>query len=125
MFRTLLLVGIGGAVGSIARYCVSMLLNTKIQSELPLGTLAVNVIGCLIIGLLFGFASRHQWTNSDLILLAGTGFCGGFTTFSSFAMENISLVQKQQFPNAIIYSFISLILGISLCKLGFLLGNKL
>jgi CrcB protein len=125
MLRSLFLVGIGGAVGSIARYGLSLSINTKFSSSLPLGTLIVNIIGCFIIGILFGLAAKQQWTNNDILMLVGTGFCGGFTTFSTFALENISLFDKQQTSSAIVYTIVSLILGIGLCKLGFLLGDKL
>lgn len=125
MLRSILLVGIGGAMGSIARYVLSLFINTKMNTIFPLGTFAVNVIGCFIIGVLFGVAAKQQWTSNDLLLLAGTGFCGGFTTFSTFAFENLSLMEKQQTLQAMVYTIISLILGIGCCKLGFLLGAKL
>ena len=125
MLRSVFLVGIGGAVGSIARYVLSLFINTKFNAVFPFGTFAVNIIGCFLIGILFGLAAKQQWTNNDILLLAVTGFCGGFTTFSTFAFENLSLMDKQQTFMAMVYTIISLILGIGCCKLGFLLGDKL
>src|SRR5882672_5795231 len=95
--RALFLVGIGGATGSMARYAVSMVMGRVVTISFPLATFGINVVGSLIIGLLFGFYTRSGSTvHQNMLLLLATGFCGGFTTFSAFAMENVSLMQKGQ-----------------------------
>jgi len=88
MIRNLLLVALGGAVGSVGRYLVSKWL----ESGLPWGTLTVNVIGCLLIGLLTGLVTKGTLT-PEMKLFLVTGFCGGFTTFSTFANESFSMMK--------------------------------
>lgn len=118
MFRSLLLVGAGGAAGSMLRYAVSYAMNKYLQHPFPFGTFIINIVGSLLIGVLFGLAGRNQWLQDGGMLLLASGFCGGFTTFSTFAMENVNLMQKGQSFMAITYMVLSVILGLVLCRLG-------
>lgn len=118
LLRSLLLVGAGGAVGSMARYGIGHISNKYIPTTFPIGTFAVNVIGCLVIGMLFGLVSRSSWIQQSGYLLLASGFCGGFTTFSTFALDNVSLMQKGQSATALIYTVLSLALGLVLCRVG-------
>lgn len=118
MLRALLLVGIGGCFGSMARYAVSMLLGKTSSSSFPIATFSVNLIGCFIIGLLFGLGSKTSWSQGDGWLILATGFCGGFTTFSAFALENSNLFDKNLSVTALLYIALSVIGGILLCRLG-------
>ncbi len=118
MLRSLLFVGIGGAAGSMLRYGVSHVMTKYVPGAFPFGTFAVNIIGCFIIGILFGMVSRNQWLQDGGMLLLASGFCGGFTTFSTFAIDNVSLMQKGQSTVAIIYTGISIVCGLLLCRLG-------
>ena len=95
MTKAILLVGLGGGVGSILRYLTSVVATKYFQSNFPLGTFAVNVLGCLIIGILIGLFDKQQLANPDLRLLFITGFCGGFTTFSAASVEAAQLVLGQ------------------------------
>lgn len=122
LFRGFLLVGAGGAAGSMARYGVSYIISKYVDHPFPFATLAINVVGSLIIGLLFGVLSRHQMQQGTYLLLA-SGFCGGFTTFSTFALENVNLMQKGQSFSALLYIGISIILGLMLCKVGIWLAS--
>ncbi|HRB67914.1 MAG TPA: fluoride efflux transporter CrcB, partial [Chitinophagales bacterium] len=81
-------IAIGGACGSVCRYILSEYVSTKYTTNFPLGTLLVNTIGSLIIGFLFGFFSINGEVNDRLKFLVFIGFLGGFTTFSSYALEN-------------------------------------
>lgn len=110
------MVGLGGAIGSMARYACSLIVITS--GKFPLATFIVNMIGCLLIGLLFGLAMKQQWLQSDKWLILATGFCGGFTTFSAFALENVKLSGEGNSLLALCYTAVSLILGIVLCKAG-------
>ena len=122
--KQLLLVGIGGFVGSIARYLVSKLNITWSFLDLPMGTLTANVVGSLIIGFLTGAFLNAGWMNQNLKLLLVVGFCGGFTTFSSFTAENFALIQNGQYGTAISYTLLSVILGIIAVFAGYYIFNK-
>lgn len=112
MFKTLLIVGLGGGIGSVFRYLTSVWTQKLVQSAFPWATFIVNVLGCLIIGILVGFFTKQQVENSDLKLLFVTGFCGGFTTFSAFALENMKLFQTGNSLLALLYIALSVILGV-------------
>ena len=118
MIRSLLLVGSGGAVGSMLRYVLGHFSNKYITVAFPVGTFAINVIGSLIIGIMFGLVSRNNWMQQSGYLLLASGFCGGFTTFSTFALENVNLMQKGESVIAIIYTGLSLVIGLLFCRLG-------
>ncbi len=117
MFKALMLVGIGGFFGSIARYGVKLLTDKYMPANFPYGTFIVNIVGCFIIGILFGMAARNQAGSSTWLVLA-TGFCGAFTTFSTFALENNMLLADKQSSTAVIYTLLSLVLGLFLCRWG-------
>jgi CrcB protein len=112
MLKTLLIVGLGGGIGSVFRYLTSVWTQKLVQSAFPWATFIVNVLGCLIIGILVGFFTKQQIENSDLKLLFVTGFCGGFTTFSAFALENMKLFQTGNSLLALLYIALSVIVGI-------------
>lgn len=113
MFTNLVLVALGGAAGSVLRYVCQRSLNL----EFPYGTMVVNVLGCLVIGLLMGFFSRHDDEQRRLLFV--TGFCGGFTTFSSFTYESIRLLSDQRWLSFILYTTISLLAGLLATYLGY------
>lgn len=118
MFTNLCLVGIGGAAGCILRYLCQRWLN---PGAFPYGTLLVNVAGSFVIGLLMGWFSRH-W-NEQLRLLLVSGFCGGFTTFSSFAYENVELLSGERWMSFVVYTAISVAAGITVAFLGYKLSS--
>lgn len=92
----ILYVAIGSAVGGVCRYGVSQLLSRTVSGVFPYGTFAVNIIGCLIIGMLFGLIDRGIGMTAAMRLMLITGFCGGFTTFSTFAHENYLLFGNEK-----------------------------
>jgi len=119
MFRNFLLVGFGGAAGSMARYGIGYMVSKWLHNPLfPLGTFGINILGSLIIGILFGLSARSQWLQVTGIYLLSSGFCGGFTTFSTFALDNITLMQKGQSTMAFVYTGLSLVIGLLLCRVG-------
>lgn len=112
-----MLVGIGGFFGSAARYGVKLLTEKYLPLTFPYGTFIVNILGCFIIGLLFGLAERNHISNTSWLIVA-TGFCGAFTTFSTFALENNIMIDDKLPITAIVYTLLSLIAGILLCRAG-------
>ena len=123
--RQLLLVGIGGFIGSIARFLVQKLnLNWHVLS-LPMGTLTVNILGSLLIGFIIGVSGKSEIISPGLRLFLMVGICGGFTTFSSFTAENMTLMQNGQFAMVLIYTGLSILLGFLAVYLGYILSNLL
>lgn len=113
MIRDLLLVGVGGGIGSMLRFLTSRLSARFISSEWALiGTFIVNVVGCFIIGLLAGWLLYNTDKSQQLPLLLVTGFCGGYTTFSAFAFENVQLLQSGHTFLSILYIIASVTLGL-------------
>lgn len=112
MLRAILLVGLGSAGGGILRYLTGKWIHNLTTITFPLGTLAVNVIGCFIIGLIYCIFDRGNSTDTSMQLLLATGFCGGFTTFSSFMHENFTMIENGQFLHLILYTCLSVVLGL-------------
>ena len=110
MMKQLFLVFIGGGTGSIARYLLSKVWNTS-TTGIPYGTFTANILGTFIIGLILGWAIKNNTLSSNTTLLLATGFCGGFTTFSTFAYENYNLLKSGDLTTFIIYSVASFAMG--------------
>jgi CrcB protein len=110
MKSTLLLIGLGGAIGSILRYLTTRIFVNR-MTILPVfwGTFAVNVIGCLLIGIVYGLSERYDWFSPQLRLFFATGICGGYTTFSAFAYENVGLLQQGNYVISLVYIFSSIV----------------
>lgn len=125
MTRAIILVGLGGGIGSVFRYLTSVVVTRYLQTIFPLATFMVNVSGCLIMGVLLGLFERQQITSPDLKFLFITGFCGGYTTFSSFASDNISLFQSGNSPTAFLYIAASILLSLLAVWLGLSLAKVL
>ena len=106
----ILLVFVGGGCGSVGRWGMSLWLKRYAATlwGLPVHTLCANLVGCFIIGLLTGWLSRHS--NADLSLLLVTGFCGGFTTFSTFSLESFEMLRTGQTGLALVYMALSLLI---------------
>lgn len=110
MSRVLLLIGTGGFLGSIARYLTASYFTKVFPSAFPYGTFAANIIGCLVIGIVYGLSERFSWLTPEWRFFLATGLCGGYTTFSSFAYENIQLLQNGNYLTFASYSVTSFIL---------------
>lgn len=121
-FQNIIWIFLGGGLGSVLRFLLSKNLNPLFDNVF-LGTLSVNIIGSLLIGLLVGFEIKNLLQKPMLLFLV-TGFCGGFTTFSAFAIENYILFKKEQFVLGMTYILISLILGVLSVGLGFYIAKQ-
>jgi len=122
--KGLLLVAAGGAIGSVARYKLSgYVLHHTIDWRFPAGTFAVNVIGCLVAGLLAGLAERHNVLSGETRLLLFTGILGGFTTFSAFGLETMFLVRRGDLLVATANVVLSVAAGLAALWLGMALGS--
>ena len=121
MLKEIVLVGLGGGVGSIMRFLTSKYVCKFFPHELPLATFIVNVAGCLLIGLLIGISSRNNLLAEDIRLLLIVGFCGGFTTFSTFSLENLHLYQAGNYWLLAVYILTSVIFGIGFVWLGYII----
>lgn len=125
MIKTLLYIGLGSFSGGVLRYLVSKYVQTMSNSSFPLGTFAVNTIGCLIIGILYGLFERGNIMNSNLRMFLTVGFCGGFTTFSTFIGDNFQLLKSENFFYFSIYLTTGIICGYLLFFIGYSLIKSL
>jgi CrcB protein len=121
MLKNLLLVGLGGSIGSMARYAVSLLIRSK---SFPYATLSVNIIGSFIIGVVFAMSIKETGLSNNWRLFLATGICGGFTTFSAFSLENMELLQNGKIGMALSYIIFSILLGVIATFLGYQLIIK-
>lgn len=129
--NSILMVFLGGGLGSVLRYLISMLgqhlrlnpLSWWGQTLLPWPTLVANVLGCLLIGFFYSLSDRLGWS-ADTRLLLTTGLCGGFTTFSTLSNESVTLLRTGHMGMYALYLALTLILGLSAVMLGNALGSR-
>lgn len=119
MYRYLIYVIIGSSIGGAARYLSQEFVQKNFPSFIPLSTLSVNIVGSFIIGIIYALAERSK-ISAEVRIFIATGFCGGFTTFSSFAFENVKLLQDGEFFNTALYVVLSLVIGFAAVYLGIL-----
>lgn len=108
--KHLALVFLGGGLGSVLRFLIGKFLNSS-ETGIPYGTFVANLLGSLLIGLILGYASKNNGLSHEQTLLMATGFCGGFTTFSTFAYENHVFLKTGDFTSFAIYTIASFIIG--------------
>lgn len=118
------LVFVGGGFGCICRYLLGREISRYISGNFPFATLTINLMGCLLIGLLYAFSTKYNLTQSWRLLLT-TGFCGGFTTFSTLSYENYSLLISGNSIGFFLYSSLSFVVGLAAVFWGTWLGERL
>ena len=109
---TLLIIGVGGFIGSVLRYITVRLVDSKLNALFPFGTLTVNIVGSFLLGMIYMLALRKVGVSENARLFLGVGFCGGFTTFSAFALENFNLLEQKFISISLLYITISVVMGI-------------
>ncbi len=115
--KQLALVFIGGGVGSTLRYLLSKYLNSY-ETGIPYGTFAANISGSLLIGIILGIALKNETISTNTVLFLATGFCGGYTTFSTFAYENHVFLRNGDFMSFALYTIGSFVIGFAMVFLG-------
>ena len=118
MLRTLLLIGMGGFLGSISRFLIGQGLHRIFDTIFPIGTMTVNVVGSFIIGVVYSLAERDNLISPEIRMFLAVGFCGGFTTFSSFAFDKLNLLKDSGFLYLSMYLGGSIFLGLLAVYLG-------
>jgi len=121
MIKSILIIWIGGGFGSVLRFLMQNLAVKYFHTSFPLGTFLVNIIGCFFIGIFFGISEKQGWMTSEWRLFLITGICGGFTTFSSFSYDGISLLRQGDY----LYFGAYLILSVGLGLLATFFGNMM
>ena len=118
MVRSLVIIGFGGFVGTISRYLISRYFQDNFTSLFPWGTFLVNIIGCLLIGIIYGFSERGDGMSTEVRLFLTVGICGGFTTFSSLSNDAFILLRDQEWIRFAFYTSFSFFLGLLAVYLG-------
>ena len=116
--QKILLIALGGGLGSVLRYLTSIFVSTYFTGKFPLATFIINFLGCFLIGVFFQFSVKFDEKIKYLLMI---GFCGGFTTFSTFANENLQLIQAGNNLTALTYTLLSVVIGIVAVWLGMVL----
>ena len=117
MLKEIIAVFIGGGIGSVLRFLLNKI-EIVSENNYPYSTFISNVVGCFILGLVLGYFIKNGSNNSTLFVFLTVGLCGGFTTFSSFSNENLQLIQNGHILSFLIYTLLSLILGIMFVYFG-------
>lgn len=121
--KAVALIFFGGGLGSVARYVLGRWVNGFHQINFPYGTLTVNVLASFILGLVVGFSDHKQLLSPDARIFWAVGFCGGFSTFSSFSLETLQLMQQQAVVSALLYIALSVLLCLGAVAIGIWLAS--
>jgi CrcB protein len=120
-----MVIGTGGFIGSVSRFLASKYIQNLMFSSFPWGTFAVNITGCFLIGVFYGISDRGGFLTAEWRLFLTVGFCGGYTTFSTFAQENLGMIRDGEFYYFLLYTGLSIFLGLTATYLGNLITKIL
>jgi CrcB protein len=124
ILKNILIVGLGGFIGSILRYLTYLFIDKRFEITFPLSTITVNVIGSLLLGIVIGLSLKDN-LNEQLRLLLAVGVCGSFTTFSTFALENFNLLSQREIMTTFLYIGASVFLGLVAVFIGQWIGKMI
>ena len=123
--KEVIIVFLGGGIGSALRYLVSKSFTGWINNPFPYSTFLVNIIGCFLIGIFLTLPERFDWFTIEYRLFLATGICGGFTTFSTFSYENFALIKEGDYMYFVSYTILSFAIGLTATFLGMYLVKKI
>ncbi len=123
--KEIILVFLGGGIGSALRYLISKSFTGWINNPFPYSTFLVNIIGCFLIGIFLTLPERFDWFTLEYRLFLATGICGGFTTFSTFSYENFALIKEGDYMYFVSYTILSFAIGLAATFLGMFLVKKI
>ena len=118
MLKLILIIGTGSFIGGISRFLASRIIQNYAISAFPYGTFFVNMLGCFLIGLIYGLSERGNILSAEWRLFLTVGFCGGFTTFSTFTNENILMLKDGNFFHFAVYTSLSVFIGLTATYFG-------
>jgi CrcB protein len=123
--RTVWAVAVGASLGGVARYYLGTAIQHRLGAGFPWGTLVINVSGSLLLGAIVRYAFATPGMSVELRALLATGFCGGYTTFSTYSLETAILLEEGRYERAVLYAFSSVLLALVATACGFLLAREL
>ena len=118
MIKSIMIVGLGGFIGTVARFIISRFFQVNITSVFPWSTFIVNIVGCLLIGIIYGISEKGDFLSSDIRLFLTVGICGGFTTFSTFSNDSFLLIHEQEWFRFALYTSLSIFIGLMAVYVG-------
>jgi CrcB protein len=112
MLKSILIIGLGGFIGTVARFLISRYFQMTVSSVFPWSTFIINIVGCLLIGLIYGISEKGDVLSPDIRLFLTVGICGGFTTFSTFSNDSFMLIRDQEWLRFALYTSLSVFVGL-------------
>ena len=118
MVRSIMIVGLGGFIGTVARFLISRYFQLNVASVFPWSTFIVNIVGCLLIGLIYGISEKGEFLSPEIRLFLTVGICGGFTTFSTFSNDSFLLIREMEWMRFALYTSLSIFIGLMAVYIG-------
>lgn len=112
MLKSIMIIGLGGFIGTVARFLISRYFQMTVTSVFPWSTFIINIAGCLLIGLIYGISEKGDVLSPDVRLFMTVGICGGFTTFSTFSNDSFLLIRDQEWLRFALYTSLSVFVGL-------------
>lgn len=118
MVKSIMIVGLGGFIGTVARFLISRYFQLNVASVFPWSTFIVNIVGCLLIGLIYGISEKGEFLSPEIRLFLTVGICGGFTTFSTFSNDSFLLIRELEWMRFALYTSLSIFIGLMAVYIG-------